>query len=49
MCSGNPWEVMDMVTKMEASNPIFLFFIYLHPYNTNVRVVASIGGLCMRF
>jgi hypothetical protein len=30
---------------MEANTPIFLFFMG-DPYNTDGRVVASVGGLC---
>ena len=41
MCSGDPLN--DMATKMDASNPFFLFFTnWKIPYNTD----SNVGGLC---
>jgi hypothetical protein len=47
MCSGNPLGMMDSAFAMDANTPFsFLFFLWWTPYNTDVRVVASVGGLC---
>jgi hypothetical protein len=48
MCSGNPLGSDGYGNQNGSQQPHFSFFIYLHPYNTDVRVVASVGGLCMR-
>jgi hypothetical protein len=34
---------------VDASTPLFILFLWRTPYNTDVRVVASVGGLCFGF
>jgi hypothetical protein len=48
MCSGNPWVWTLFGNQNGSQHPYFLFFIFFigDPYNTDGRVVASVGGLC---
>jgi hypothetical protein len=48
MCLGatTHWELLAVVTKMEASNPFFIFLFFMSR-TIPARGWASAGGLCI--
>jgi hypothetical protein len=41
---------MDLAFTVDAYTPsLFFYFLWWTPHNTDVRVVASVGGLCFGF